>query len=132
MAFYILNTNVQLSVLCDEDMLNNHKAAAYDTPCKDNIARLEQGDVVFLYRNKCGIVAYGTADGNLMSKDFVLGKNSHEENYMQLYNFKILKKPLTVTQMRDLSNNLAFPKTMYCIDSESGVAFIKNITVHCL
>lgn len=84
---------------CDEDMIREHKAAAY-----------------------------GEADGNLKENSYAKsGGEICEENYMHLDNFKVLKFPFTAAQMKLLSNSLAFQLTLYKIDNESGVAFIKKI-----
>lgn len=126
-SFYVLNTNMQGDSQCDEDMIREHKAAAYGKVRKC-IAKIQQGDVVFLYRNSVGIVAYGVADGSLMENSYAKSDGEIcEENYMHLDNFKVLEFPFTAAQMKLLSNSLAFQLTMYKIDNESGVAFIKKI-----
>lgn len=127
MKFYVLNTNMQWNRQCDIDMLNEHKASAYGLPYGKNIMKLEQGDKVFLYRNKDGIIAYGIADGNLKTKQFIFNEIAYDEYFMQLDNFIILRSPLPPSKMRCLSNNLAFSRTMYTIDSESGNLFVEEI-----
>ncbi len=88
-GFFILNTNVRNDVVDHEDMLQNRKAAAYFSPWKEKIARLERGDVVFLYQSGVGIVAVGEADGKLCKVDYH-GKPEHkEEEYYRKGGFKL-------------------------------------------
>jgi len=60
-GYYILNTNVSNDEKDHDDMLANHKAAAYFDPWKYKIERLARGDVVYLYQSAVGIVAMGKA-----------------------------------------------------------------------
>jgi hypothetical protein len=49
---YIINTNKKASGTVDElDMLNKEKCAAYYSPWKNKIDRIEPNDLVFLYSN---------------------------------------------------------------------------------
>jgi hypothetical protein len=64
-GYYILNTNIGNDQRDHDDMLKNHKAAAFFDPWKYKIERLNRGDVVFLYQNRIGVVAVGEADGTL-------------------------------------------------------------------
>ena len=63
-GYFILNTNIGNTQEDHDDMLSNGKAAAYFDPWKFKIERLAKGDVVFLYQNGVGIVAFGEADSS--------------------------------------------------------------------
>jgi len=108
------------------DMVREKKAAAYYPGWREKIQRLQKGDYVFLYQSGQGIVAYGIADGILKKADC----NGHKdyEYYMNLDNFKELKKPITATEMKDLAKKgFPFPQTMYTISDSVKNIFIKEI-----
>lgn len=110
-GFHVLNTNKRHSVEDHEWMIQEGVAAAFMDPWKFNIDRLKKGDVVFLYENGVGIVAYGTATGEVLVKDYD-GK-SDETRYQKLQGFKRLLKPLPAAEVRKtLSRNVAFLRTM--------------------
>ena len=110
-SFHVLNTNKRHSAEDHEWMIREEVAAAFMDPWKFNINRLNQGDVVFLYENGVGIVAYGTATGEVLVKDYD-GK-SDETHYKKLQGFKQLSKPMPAAEVRKiLSRNVVFLRTM--------------------
>jgi len=93
-GYYILNTNYRNAPEDHEDMLSRKKAAAYFAPWKHKIERLSKGDVVFLYQSGVGIVAVGTASGQLKKCSYQDNPQYADEEYsMSLRQFKQLKHP---------------------------------------
>ncbi|MDD2781082.1 hypothetical protein [Sulfuricurvum sp.] len=110
-TFHLLNTNRRYDVNDNEYMLNNGVAAAFYDPWKFNIDRIKKGDVVFLYKNGVGIVAYGKGSGQRLKKDRYGDKD--ECYYQELKDFKILTKPLTAIEIKKtLGQNVVFLRTM--------------------
>jgi hypothetical protein len=121
-GYYILNTNKQGGSEDEEEMLEEGKAAAYFEPWKYKIKYLNKGDTVFLYSSGVGIVAKGIATGELKKKDYQDNKNHEEEEYYQkLKNFKILEKPISAAEIKQIGEtNYVFMQTMFCIDEDTG------------
>ncbi|HGE72397.1 TPA: EVE domain-containing protein [Candidatus Poribacteria bacterium] len=121
-GFYILNTNYSNDPSDDKDMIDNQKAAAYFDPWKRDIEKLKKGDKVFLYRSGEGIVAMGIASGKLEKKPWH-GEDKHkdEEYCMKLDKFKILKDPLSASDIKKITGvNYRFMPTMFAVDKDSG------------
>ena len=59
--FHVLNTNRRNSDMDEYWMLKNEAAAAFYSPWKEQIDKIQKGDVVFLYSSGVGIIAYGIA-----------------------------------------------------------------------
>ncbi|MDO5296144.1 MAG: hypothetical protein Q4F00_05805 [bacterium] len=100
-----------------EEMLSEHKAAAYCPGWREKIERLQRGDTVFLYKNGTGIIAYGIADGKLNKKERD-GQADYEYN-MHLDKFCQLKKPLSAKDIKELTkSNRVFRHTLNNISEE--------------
>jgi hypothetical protein len=83
--YYILNTNFTNNTQDHAHMLAHGRAAAfYDR--KSKIDSLQRGNKVFLYQSGIGVVALGTADGNLVVRDHEADRG--EEHRMKLTGFK--------------------------------------------
>lgn len=110
-SFHILNTNKRHGSDDHEWMLKEGVAAAFYDPWKFNINRIKKGDVVFLYENGVGIVAYGEGTGEVLVGDY--GKDSDETHYQKLNGFKRLSKPLSAAEIKKtLGRNVAFLRVM--------------------
>jgi len=110
-AFHLLNTNRKDDVNDHDYMVNNGIAAAFYNPCKFNIDRIKKGDVVFLYENSVGIVAYGKGSGATLKKDRYADKD--ECHYQELSDFHVLEKPISASEVKKiLGRNVIFLKTM--------------------
>ncbi|MDD3473148.1 MAG: hypothetical protein PHS86_10210, partial [Syntrophaceae bacterium] len=121
-GYYLLNTNFRNNPIDHNDMLSNHKAAAYFDPWKKKIERLSKGDFVFLYQSGVGIVALGSTDGKLI-KAMYQGDPIHpeEEYYMTLLNFKTVAPPLTASEIKQLTGvGTAFRQTMCGLNADDG------------
>lgn len=109
--FHILNTNKRHSIESHQRMLKEGIAAAFYGVWKRNINRIHKDDVVFLYENGKGIVAYGKGTGETLKADYE-GKPD-ECHYQVLSDFKILAKSLSAAEVRRiLDRNVVFLRTM--------------------
>lgn len=110
-GFHILNTNKAHNDEDHEWMLAHKAAAAFYSPWKFNIDRIKKGEVVYLYENGKGIVAYGHATGEVRVRDHEGEKD--ECHYQILDKFKILEKPLSAAAIKKvLERNVVFLRTM--------------------
>lgn len=110
-AFHVLNTNRRNDPSDQEFMINNSRAAAFYDPWKFNIGRIKKDNIVFLYENGVGIIAYGKGSGVVKKMDKCGDKD--ECHYQDLLEFKILEKPLPAAEIkRILGRNVAFLRTM--------------------
>lgn len=110
-GFYILNTNKRHSLQDQDWMLAEGVAGAFYTPFKFNINRIKKGDVVFLYENGVGIVAYGRGTAEVQITDY--DGDKEETYYQKLDGFKTLSKPLSAPEIKKiLGRNVAFLRVM--------------------
>lgn len=110
-GFHILNTNKTHTDDDHEWMLANKAAAAFYAPWKLNINRIKKGEVVFLYENVKGIVAYGRGTGEVQMRDHEGEKD--ECHYQVLEGFKILEQPISAASIKKaLDRNVVFLRTM--------------------
>ena len=110
-GFYILNTNKRHGLEDHEWMLSQGVAAAFYDPWSFNIDRIKRGDVVFLYENGVGIVAYGKGTGTVLLADY--GDDVEETRYQKLDDFKVLSKPLSATEIKKiLARSVVFLRVM--------------------
>lgn len=110
-GFHMLNTNKANSDDDHEWMLTEGIAAAFYSPWKLNIDRIKKDEVVFLYENGKGIVAYGRGTGEVEISDHDGDKD--ECHYQKLQDFKLLEHPLTAAEIKKvLGRNVVFLRTM--------------------
>jgi len=127
-GFYLLNTNYGTNPEDQEEMLAEHKAAAFFDPWKFQITRLKRGDRVFLYQNGKGIVAYGEADGKLLKSPYHDDTDAEDTYSMRLNQFKRVTPPLTAAEIKKIKGSShPFLQTMSALDNESGEKIIKEI-----
>lgn len=110
-GFHVLNTNKAHSDDDHEWMLDHQAAAAFYSPWKLNINRIKKGEVVFLYENGKGIIAYGRGTGDVQMREHE-GKKD-ECHYQVLDGFTILEQPLSAATIKKVLNrNVVFLRTM--------------------
>lgn len=110
-GFHILNTNKRHGLEDHEWMLKEGVAGAFYDPWKFNIDRIKKGDIVFLYENGVGIVAYGKGTGTVLVADY--GDDVKETRYQKLDGFKVLSKPLSAAEIRKiLARSVVFLRVM--------------------
>lgn len=109
--FYVLNTNKRHNEDDQDYMLSLGIAAAFYEPWKYNIDRIKEGDIVFLYENGVGIIAYGKGSGVTKKKD--RHEDKDECHYQELDEFVVLDKPLSAACIKEILNrNVVFLRTM--------------------
>jgi len=103
-------------------MLKEHVAAAFFIPWKEKIARINKGDVVFLYQSGVGIVAIGVANGKLQKRAYQGNQDQPEEDFsMPLTKFEIVESPVTAAEIKATCGvNYRFMSTLFSIDAEAG------------
>lgn len=128
---YIINTNKKYDPNSEIEMLNDKKCAAYYSPWKEDIDGIQVNDLIFLYSNKVGIIARGTASGISEVKDY--HRYVDEEHYMELDRFQKLKEPLTSSSINKIvGNNIILNQTQKPINYEDGLKIWRYITRNCL
>jgi len=110
-SFYILNTNKVNSFEDSDKMIKEGLASAFYSPWKNNIEKIKLDDIVFLYENGIGIVAYGKGTGVVIKQDRQGDKN---ECYCQvLKEYKILQNPINAQEIKKtLNRNFTFLRVM--------------------
>lgn len=127
--YYVVNTDIHKDPFNDEDMIQNKKAAAYFDPWKYKMKRIKQGDKVFLYRNKEGIVARGIAQSRYKMKDYHDDPEyKNEEYYVPLKNFQVLDKKIQHAEIVELTGVYRRFTTCISIDEESWIILNKEFT----
>lgn len=123
---YILNTNFSNNQQHTDDMIREHKAAAYYPGWREKIAKLQKGDTIFLYKSGSGIIAYGIATGKFEMQD--CDGHQNYEYYMKLDKFKELKTPLSASEMKIVTNQgFNFQQTLSTISEECKELLTKEI-----
>jgi len=125
--YYIINTDITNNEKHHNDMIDNHKAAAYNDGYKEKIKKLQKGDTVFLYQSKKGIVGYGIADGNVNMVDED-GKKEYEYN-MNLNDFiNISNNPISAKEMKEIGNHVfVLLQTMLSVPEKAGEKLVDEI-----
>ncbi len=123
-SHYVLNTNYSNNRQHTDDMLREHKAAAYYPGWREKIQKLQKDDTIFLYKSGTGIIAYGIADGRLQKTD--CDGYPDYEYFMSLNNFVVLKNPISASKMKELTNQgFSFRTTLFSISEEAAKKIIK-------
>ena len=109
--FHMLNTNKGNNLSDHKTMLKHGFASAFYSPWKFNIERIKKNDIVFLYENGVGIVAYGKGTGHTLKKDHYTNKD--EWYYQELNDYQKLEKPISAKEIKKiLDRNVVFLRTM--------------------
>jgi len=120
--FFVLNTNLRHSDKDHEKMLSEGVALASLSPWKQQIKRIKKGDTVFLYANATGIVAFGTASGEITYEDY-RHPGDQDVCIQKLTNFKKLEEPLHARDVRKaLGYDHIFIKTLSGLPNDKGQA----------
>lgn len=121
-GYYIVNTNYRNDIKDHEMMLTERVAAAFFTPRKEKIERINKGDVVFLYQSGVGIVAVGVPTGKLQKRAYQGNAEYPEEDFsMPLTKFEMVSPPMTASEIKKTCGiNYRFMSTLFSIDAEAG------------
>lgn len=109
-TFHLLNTNKRHDERDGQRMRNEGIAAAFYGDWKKEIDKIKKNDVVFLYENGVGIIAFGIADGKVKVED----KNGDEGemHYQKLNSFIKLEEAYKASKIKNtLNRNFVFLKT---------------------
>jgi predicted DNA-binding protein len=113
-SYHLLNTNKRNNAADTDRMLEEGIAAAFYSPWKLNIDRIKPDDVVFLYENGVGIIAFGYATGERLVRDY--NGDSGEFFYQKLTDFVKLKEAIPASEVKSILNaNIVFLRTMVSI-----------------
>ncbi len=85
--YFIVNTNSRYMPKIYKEMLKEKKAAAYYNR-KEKISKIRKGNIVFLYHNRVGVIAYGRTNDSYKKKE--IDGDEDEEYYIPLkFSWKI-------------------------------------------
>jgi hypothetical protein len=123
--FFMLNTNKRNNEDDHRDMVTNGVAAAFYHPWKEEIAKIKEGSVVFLYENGVGIVGTGVAPSEVEKAEY---QGQPGEAYRKkLIGYKRVK-PLNAKEIRKVvGGNLVFLRTLVGVPTEYGQKILKNL-----
>lgn len=121
-GYYIVNTNYRNDPKDHEMMIEERVAAAFFTPWKEKIERINKGDVVFLYHSGIGIVALGVANGKLQKRAYQGNPEHADQDFsMPLNKFELVESPMTASEIKETCGvNYRFMSTLFSIDAEAG------------
>ena len=123
---YVVNTNKKNNPNNTLEMITEQKVAAYYPGWREKIKKLQKGDIVFLYENGVGIIAYGNASGKLEKRPCD-GHDDYEYN-MHLDEFVKLSKPVSASKMKEITQcGFNFRQTMFSISDEAKDKILKHI-----
>ena len=109
-TFHLLNTNKRHDRRDGKRMYDEGIAAAFYGNWKKEIDKIKKNDVVFLYENGVGIIAFGLADGKVEIED----KNGDkgQMHYQKLNSFVKLEEAYKASKIKStLNRNFVFLKT---------------------
>lgn len=105
MKYYLINTNKKANPEGQDEnqMLSEKIVSLYFEGHKENITKLNDGDIVFLYSNEVGIIACGEVNGETIKRSYKgLVRFKDEEFYQKFKSFYQLSNPITVTEMKKM------------------------------
>ena len=124
--YYLVKTNRDGRILPKELMLSEHCVSAYHN-AMDRIDRIQAGDIVFIYENRTGAIAVGTATGIVEPCDLDGPGNGKR---MSLTDFDMIEPPIpasmiTETSQRVADENVCYRPTVYPLNSKAGAEIHK-------
>ena len=96
LGFFLVNTNVRNSEEDHRRMMQEQEASAFNEPWKYEIDAIHEADIVFLYKSREGIVAFGRA-GKLEVRD------DEDAHTVPLKGFRLVHPPITASRIRELA-----------------------------
>jgi hypothetical protein len=125
--YFVLNTNRSNN---DEDhfkMVTEGLAAAFTVGWKHKIDVLREGDTVFLYESKVGIVGIGQATGKTEVLDYYEQIDGTHQQVLTDYK---RVAPLNAREIKKITgSNMRFLHTMFNISSRDGELLEKHISI---
>lgn len=105
MKYYMVNTNKKLDPQGNDEksMLQEQIVSLYFDGQKQHINKINDGDIVFLYSNKTGVIAGGQVWGQTQKRNYKgLVKLKNEEYFKNFKTFFKPSEPVTIKQMTSL------------------------------
>ena len=129
-SYRILNTSHHNNALDDSYMLGEHRAAAFFEPWKRRIELIEPGDIIFLYRNRAGIVGIGQAVGPVRKRAYQSKPEySDEEFYRDLSPFQHVIPPASAGEIKDVTGHTySFRGTLFTMGTAEGERLLTHLT----
>lgn len=120
MKYYVVNTNRRADPggHDEQTMLNERIVALYFEGYKEKIHLMSEGDIVFLYANTLGIIAYGEISGETFVRDYRgMPKFRDEEYYRHLKCFVKLQRSLAPIEIKKIvGQKLSFARAFFEMD----------------
>ena len=123
--YYLFNTNTPQNKI---DMLRERKVASYypRSGTGKDVIDLQKGDMVFIYENAIGIIAYGVVSGDFQRMEH--NGNPDYEHFMKLVDCHELENPISPADMKKIAKqNLGFRGTMPSLPKVAAEAILKAI-----
>lgn len=125
-TYFLLNTHRGDYVDSHKRMIQEGRAEIFCKPWMDDIKKIKENDIVFLYANGVGIVGYGVATGKVENGYRYDDDKQDPSCYQILKDFKQLNKPLKASDIRKaLDKKIPFLKTLITI--KDGDKLLKSI-----
>jgi hypothetical protein len=132
LKYFVVNTNRRAdpSGYDESTMLNQEIVALYFDGYKEKIERLSEGDLVFLYSNKLGIVAYGEVTGKMGVKSYRdMPKFKGQEYYRPLKKFIKLSQPASPEEIKEvLGKRLSFARAFFEMDEKFAIPLLAHLS----
>ncbi|CAI3933042.1 unnamed protein product [Commensalibacter communis] len=114
--YFLFNTNKGNNVADHARMMDEERIEAFSSPWKESIKKIKKDDIVFLYANGEGIVAYGKASGIVQNGYRYDDPKQDGSCYQELIDFKKLSKPIKASEIyKVLGKKVPFLKTLYIL-----------------
>jgi hypothetical protein len=129
-AYRVLNTSHHNNPRDDSYMLGEHRAAAFFEPWKRRIEVMQPGDIVFLYRNRAGVVGVGQVVGPVRKRPYQ-GNPEHpdEEFYRDLHPFQHVVPPASAGEIKDVTGRTyTFRGTLFTMGVADGERLLTHLT----
>jgi len=112
----------------EQRMLDEGIVALYFEGYKEKIELLSGGDVVFLYSNERGVIAYGEVEGNTQKQDYKgMNKFKDEEYFLKLKNFTELVPPVSSADIQKIvGKRIVFAKAFFRMDKKLAALLISE------
>src|SRR5207253_2518655 len=110
-------------------MLNEEIVSLYFDGYKEKINELSPGDVVFLYSNSNGIIAYGNVEGKVYTRAYQ-GNTTFkgEECFRRLKNFTILPEPLSTREITEVvGGRIVMAQAFFKLSNKYAIPIFKHL-----
>ncbi|CAI3930183.1 MULTISPECIES: hypothetical protein [Commensalibacter] len=124
--YFLLNTNKGNNIADHVRMIDEERIEAFCSPWKDEIKKIKKDDIVFMYANGEGIIAYGKATGIVKNGYRYDDPKQDASCYQYLNDFKKIAKPIKASEIyKILGKKIPFLKTLFPL--KQGEKLLKTI-----